>query len=91
MILYYSLTYRETQIDKVPRIKELGKVDILLLAAVIKSLSAEELKTTVSLNDNISLPLSLFYELDEKILQHLCRLNLLVLVSQQDQENVAIS
>lgn len=86
--LEYIIEYRNTQLAKIPSITELSKVDILLLEAVIKSLSAENLQTTRPLDSDLSLPLSPFYELDEKILHRLFKLNLLILAPKQNQENV---
>ena len=86
--LEYIIEYRNTQFAKIPLINELSKVDILLLDAVVKSLSAENLQTTIPLYNGLSLPLSPFYKLDKKILHRLFKLNILILEPRQNQDYV---
>ena len=69
--LEYINQCRSIQLSSIPSVTELNDVDKLLLAATIESIGAENLKTTVSLRDNLLLPLSPFSKLDEEILHHL--------------------
>lgn len=71
--------YRKSQLDHIPPSNELNVIDSCLLTATIESLGADNLKTTISLRDNLSLPLSPFFRMDEKILQHLFHSNLLLI------------
>tara|TARA_R110000751_G_scaffold33508_2_gene83495 strand:- start:8486 stop:9769 length:1284 start_codon:yes stop_codon:yes gene_type:complete len=89
--LEYINDYRSAQLTAVPLITELNEVDKLLLAATIESLGAENLKTTISLRDNISLFLSPFFGLDQKILHHLFKLNLLLLAPEESYEYVSVN
>ena len=66
-------------------------MDKLLLAAIVESLGVENLKTTVSLRSNLSLPLSPFSKLDEKILHHLFTKNLLILTPVISYEYVTVN
>lgn len=89
--LQYINDYRGTQLTEVLPITELNEVDKLLLAAAMESLGAENLKTTISLRDNISLFLSPFFGLDQKILHHLFKLNLLLLAPEESYEYVSVN
>jgi len=89
--LEYIDGYRGTQLTKVPLITELNEVDKLLLATTIEGLGSENLKTTISLRDNISLFLSPFFGLDQKILNHLFKLNLLLLAPEESYEYVSVN
>ena len=89
--LEYINDYRGTQLTEVPSTTELKEVDKLLLAATIESLGAENLKTTISLRNNLSLALSPFFGLDEHILRHLFELNLLLLIPEKSYEHVTVN
>lgn len=89
--LEYINNYRNTQLTGVPSITALNDVDKLLFAATIESLGTENLKTTISLRDNLSLPLSPFSGLDQKILNHLFKLNLLLLAPKESYEYININ
>ncbi len=89
--LEYINGYRGTQLTGVTPINELNEVDRLLLAATVESLGAENLKTTISLRNNLSLALSPFFGLDEHILRHLFELNLLLLVPEENYEYVTVN
>lgn len=89
--LEYINSYRTTQLTEIPSITTLSEADRLLLAATIESLGTEDLKTTISLDDIQSLPLSPFFWLDEHILQHLFELNLLLLVPEDSFEYININ
>ncbi|WP_201550713.1 hypothetical protein, partial [Psychrobacter sp. DD43] len=89
--LEYINNYRNTQLNGVPSITALNDVDKLLFAATIESLGTENLKTTISLRDNLSLPLSPFSGLDQKILNHLFKLNLLLLAPEESYEYININ
>ena len=89
--LEYTNNYRNTQLTGVPSITSLNDVDRLLFAATIESLGTENLKTTISLRDNLSLPLSPFSGLDQKILNHLFKLNLLLLAPEESYEYININ
>jgi len=89
--LEYINQCRSIQLSSIPSINELSDVDKLLLAATIESIGADNLKNTVSLHDNLSLPLSSFSKLDEKILHHLFNRNLLILAPENSYEYVTIS
>ncbi len=90
-VLEYINGYRSTQLTEIPPITELNEVDRLLLAATIESLGAENLKTTISLHNNLSLVLSPFFGLDEHILHHLFNLNLLLLAPKESYEYVNVN
>jgi len=89
--LEYINSHRTTQLTEIPSITTLNEADRLLLAATIESLGTEDLKTTISLDDIQSLPLSPFFWLDEHILQHLYELNLLLLVPEDSFEYININ
>ena len=89
--LEYINQCRSIQLSSIPSITELNDVDKLLLAATVESIGAENLRTTVSLNDNLSLPLSPFSRLDEEILHHLFNRNLLILTPSNSYEYVTIN
>ncbi len=89
--LEYINDYRGTQLTEVPLVKELNEVDRLLLAATIESIGAENLKTTISLRNNLSLGLSPFFRLDEHILHHLFKLNLLLLVPEENYDYINVN
>ncbi|MBA2056325.1 hypothetical protein H0262_00270 [Psychrobacter cryohalolentis] len=82
---------RSIQLSSIPSVTELNDVDKLLLAATVESIGAENLRTTVSLSDNLSLPLSPFSRLDEEILHHLFNRNLLILTPASSYEYVTIN
>lgn len=67
------------------------EVDKLLLAATIESLGAENLRTTVSLRSNFSLALSPSSKLDQEILHHLFKSNLLLLRAEESYEYVTFN
>tara|TARA_R110002051_G_scaffold188553_1_gene257968 strand:+ start:10647 stop:11828 length:1182 start_codon:yes stop_codon:yes gene_type:complete len=77
-LLIHTNNYKASQLAKVPLLDEIDVIDSLLLAAVIESLGSQDLKTTVSIDSKLLLPLSPFFILDEKILQHLFNSNLLI-------------
>ncbi|MGB3111308.1 MAG: hypothetical protein WBB40_12080 [Psychrobacter alimentarius] len=89
--LEYINQCRSIQLSSIPSITELNDVDKLLLAATVESIGAENLKTTVSLNDNLSLPLSPFSRLDEEILHYLFNRNLLILTPASSYEYATIN
>lgn len=89
--LEYINNYRNIQFTEIPSITELNETDRLLLAATIESLGTDNLKTTISLRDNLSLPLSPFFGLDQKILHYLFKLNLLLLVPEENYEYVTVN
>jgi len=82
---------RNTQLSSIPSVTELNDVDKLLLAATVESLGADNIRNTVSLRDNLSLPLSPFSKLDEEILHHLFNRNLLILAPENSYEYVTIN
>ena len=89
--LEYINQCRSIQLSSIPSITELNDVDKLLLAATVESLGAYNIRKTVSLRDNLSLPLSPFSKLDEEILHHLFQLNLLILAPENSYEYVTIN
>ncbi|MDX2374718.1 hypothetical protein NJD71_11345 [Psychrobacter sp. PP-21] len=89
--LEYINQCRSIQLSSIPSVTELNDVDKLLLAATVESLGADNIRNTVSLRDNLSLPLSPFSKLDEEILQHLFNRNLLILASENSYEYVTIN
>lgn len=89
--LKYVNDYRGTQLAEVPSVTELNEIDRLLLAATVESLGADNLRNTVSLRDNLSLPLSPFSKLDEEILHHLFNRNLLILAPENSYEYVTVN
>ncbi|MBF0659535.1 hypothetical protein IPZ60_12360 [Psychrobacter sp. NG25] len=82
---------RSIQLSIIPSFTELSDVDKLLLAATVESIGADNLRNTVSLRDNLSLPLSPFSKLDEEILHHLFKRNLLILTPENSYEYVTIN
>ena len=90
-VLAYINYYRDIQLTNIPVLTALNDVDRFLLAATVESLGVENLRTTVSLRDNLSLPLSPFFRLDEEILHHLFKLNLLILTPSISYEYVTIN
>ena len=82
---------RSIQLSSIPSVTELNDVDKLLLAATVESIGADNLRNTVSLCDNLSLPLSPFSKLDEEILHHLFNRNLLILAPESSYEYVTIN
>ena len=89
--LNYINQCRSIQLSSIPSVTELNDVDKLLLAATVESLGADNIRNTVSLRDNLSLPLSPFSKLDEEILQHLFNRNLLILAPENSYEYVTIN
>lgn len=89
--LEYIDQYRNIQLSSIPSVTDLNDVDKLLLAATVESIGAENLKTTISLRNNLSLALSPFFGLDEHILRHLFELNLLLLVPEENYEHVTVN
>tara|TARA_R110002051_G_scaffold300500_1_gene367926 strand:+ start:318 stop:1601 length:1284 start_codon:yes stop_codon:yes gene_type:complete len=83
--------YRDIQLAEVPSVTDLNEVDRLLLAATIDSLGTENLKTTIFLRNNLSLALSPFFGLDEHILHHLFKLNLLLLAPEENYDYVNVN
>lgn len=71
--------YRAEQEDATPPFGELSLIDKLLLMAIVESLGSDNLKTTLSLTDNLQRPLSPLHTMDEKILEHLFEANVLLL------------
>ncbi|MEG9304940.1 hypothetical protein [Psychrobacter celer] len=89
--LNYINQCRSIQLSSIPSVTELNDVDKLLLAATVESLGADNIRNTVSLRDNLSLPLSPFSKSDEEILQHLFNRNLLILAPENSYEYVTIN
>ena len=71
--------YRVEQKGAIPTLEELSLIDKLLLMAIVESLGSDNLKTTLSLTDNLERPLSPLYTMDETILEHLFKANILLL------------
>ncbi len=90
-LIKYINDYRSIQLAEIPLITELNEVDKLVLIATIESLGTENLRTTISLRDNLSLPLSPFFKLDEEILHHLFNRNLLILTPEISYEYVTVN
>ena len=86
--LQYINSHRTIQLTEIPSVTTLSEADRLLLAATIESLGTDDLKTTISLHDIQSLPLSPIFLLDEHLLQHLFELNLLLLVPEDNFEYI---
>ncbi len=89
--LEYINQCRNIQLSSIPSVTELNDVDKLLLAATVESLGSDNLRNTVSLRDNLSLPLSPFSKLDEEILHHLFNRNLLILAPENSYEYVTVN
>ena len=90
-VLAYLNYYRDIQLTNIPVLTALNDVDRFLLAATVESLGLENLRTTVSLRNNLLLPLSPFFRLDKEILHHLFKLNLLILTPSISYEYVTIN
>lgn len=71
--------YRAEQEDDIPPFGELSLIDKLLLMAIVESLGSENLRSTLSLIDNMQKPLSPLYTMDERIIEHLFEANVLLL------------
>lgn len=89
--LEYINQSRSIQLSSIPSITELNDVDKLLLAATVESIGTENLRTTISISDNLSLPLSPFSRLDEEILHYLFNRNLLILTPASSYEYINVS
>lgn len=72
------IQFRQTQLYLVPSLDNIDTIDHYLLVAVLTSLGTDNLRSTISLSDNLDTPLSPSYSLDTKILDHLMRKNLLL-------------
>ncbi|MDN3454537.1 hypothetical protein [Psychrobacter sp. APC 3350] len=83
--------YRAEQEDAIPPFEELGLIDKLLLIAIVESLGCDNLRTTLSLVDNLQKPLSPLYTMDERILEHLFEANVLLLNPLESLDYVNIS
>jgi len=90
-VLEYINDHRSKQLGNIPAVTQLSEVDMLLLAATIESLGAENLNALISLRNNLSLPLSPFFLLDNRILKHLFKLNLIVLAPDENYDFVTIN
>lgn len=90
-LIKYIKDYRSIQLAEIPLITALNEVDKLVVVATIESLGTENLRTTISLRDNISLFLSPFFGLDQRILHHLFKLNLLLLAPEENYEYVSVN
>lgn len=71
--------YRAKQENAIPPFEELSLIDKLLLMAIVESLGCDNMRTTLSLIDNLQKPLSPLYTMDERILKHLFEANVLLL------------
>ena len=71
--------YRSEQESAIPPVGDLSLIDKLLLMAIFESIRADNLKTTLSLTDNLQRPLSPLSTMDERILEHLFKTNVLLL------------
>lgn len=73
------MDYRAQQEKAISPLEDLSLIDKLLLMAIVESLSSDNLKTSLSLTDNLERPLSPLYTMDETILEHLFKANILLL------------
>ena len=71
--------YRVQQEGATLPLEKISLTDKLLLMAIVESLGSDNLKTTLSLKDNLQIPLSPLYTMDEKILEHLFKANILLI------------
>ena len=85
--------YRSEQENAILSVEDLSLIDKLLLMAIFESLGADNLKTTLSLTDNLQRPLSPLSTMDERILKHLFKTNVLLLnpLDSLDYTNIAES
>ncbi|MBP2280197.1 hypothetical protein H4W00_001010 [Psychrobacter sp. PL19] len=90
-IFGYINDHRSKQLGSVPTVAQLSEVDMLLLAATVESLGAENLNALISLRHNLSLPLSPFFLLDNETIKHLFNLNLLILAPDENYDFVTIN
>ena len=72
------MQFRQTQLYSVPSLGDIDIIDHYLLVAVLTCLGTDNLRSTISLSDNLNIPLSPSYSLDAKILDRLMRKNLLL-------------
>lgn len=72
------IQFRQTQLYSVPSLDNINTVDHYLLVAVLTCLGIDNLRSTISLSDNLDTQLSPSYSLDTKILDRLMRKNLLL-------------
>ena len=90
-IFGYINDHRSKQLGNIPTLAQLSEVNMLLLAATIESLGAENLNALISLRHNLSLPLSPFFLLDNEIIKYLFNLNLLILALDENYDFVTIN
>lgn len=85
--------YRAEQKSAIPPLEELSLIDKLLLMAIVESLGSDNLRNTLSLTDNLERPLSPLYTMDETIVKHLFKANILLLnlMDSLDYANIAES
>ena len=85
--------YRAQQEKAISPLEDLSLIDKLLLMAIVESLGSDNLKTTLSSTDNLERPLSPLYTMDETILKHLFKANILLLnpIDSLDYTNITKS
>lgn len=83
--------YQRTQTESVPNIENISVIDSFLLASVIESIGTDNLKSTLSLRNNLQTPLSPSYRLDAEILERLCQKNLLIFNTKDAHQYVKLN
>lgn len=83
--------YRASQEDDITPLEEISLIDKLLLMTIVESLGTDNLKTTLSLTDNLQRRLSPLYTMDEKILEHLFKINALLLKPKESSDYTTIT
>ena len=82
------IQFRQTQLYSVPSLDNIDIIDHYLLVAVLTCLGIDNLRSTISLSDNLDTQLSPSYSLDTKILERLMRKNLLLVNIENSYEYV---
>lgn len=82
------MQFRDTQLYSVPSLDNINTIDHYLLVAVLTCLGTDNLRSTISLSDNLDTRLSPSYILDTKILDRLMRKNLLLVNIESSYEYI---
>lgn len=72
------IEFRQSQINSIPSLNNINIIDHYLLVAVVNSLGTDNLCSTISLCNNLDIPLSPLYRLDATILDRLIKKSLLI-------------
>lgn len=80
--------YRRSQVQSIPSIDYLSKIDLFLLVAVIENIGISNLESPFALRSNAESLLSPSRALDVEILRHLCQKNLLLFNTEEAHHHI---